>query len=70
MERCLEKIWLFQEKIGMLIENPAFIDSYTGYDNLKMLASINKGEVDISGALETVGLTRMIRESIENILLE
>ena len=27
-----------------------------GYDNLKMLASINKGEVDISGALETVGL--------------
>ena len=40
----------------MLIENPAFIDSYTGYDNLKMLASINKGEVDISRALETVGL--------------
>ena len=46
----------FPEKIGMLIENPAFIDSYTGYDNLKMLASINKGEVDISRALETVGL--------------
>ena len=46
----------FPERIGMLIENPAFIDSYTGYDNLKMLASINKGEVDISRALETVGL--------------
>lgn len=53
--KVLGKIWLFG-KIGMLIENPAFIDSYTGYDNLKMLASINKGEVDISRALETVGL--------------
>lgn len=53
--KVLGKIWL-SGKIGMLIENPAFIDSYTGYDNLKMLASINKGEVDISRALETVGL--------------
>ena len=52
----LGKNMAFPEKIGMLIENPAFIDSYTGYDNLKMLASINKGEVDISRALETVGL--------------
>ena len=54
--KVLGKNMAFPEKIGMLIENPAFIDSYTGYDNLKMLASINKGEVDISGALETVGL--------------
>lgn len=54
--KVLGKNMAFPERIGMLIENPAFIDSYTGYDNLKMLASINKGEVDISGALETVGL--------------
>ena len=54
--KVLGKNMAFPEKIGMLIENPAFIDSYTGYDNLKMLASINKGEVDISRALETVGL--------------
>ena len=53
--KVLGKNMAFPEKIGMLIENPAFIDSYTGYDNLKMLASINKGEVDISRALETVG---------------
>ena len=46
--KVLGKNMAFPEKIGMLIENPAFIDSYTGYDNLKMLASINKGEVDIS----------------------
>ena len=45
--KVLGKNMAFPEKIGMLIENPAFIDSYTGYDNLKM---------DISGALETVGL--------------
>ena len=44
--KVLGKNMAFSEKIGMLIENPAFIDSYTGYDNLKMLASINKGEVD------------------------
>ena len=54
--KVLGKNMAFPEKIGMLIENPAFIDSYTGYDNLKMLASINKGEVDISRTLETVGL--------------
>ena len=54
--KVLGKNMAFPERIGMLIENPAFIDSYTGYDNLKMLASINKGEVDISRALETVGL--------------
>ena len=54
--KVLGKNMAFPEKIGMLIENPAFIDSYTGYDNLKMLASISKGEVDISRALETVGL--------------
>ena len=54
--KILGKDISFPESIGVLIENPAFIDSYTGYDNLKMLASINKGEVDISRALETVGL--------------
>ena len=50
--KVLGKNMAFPEKIGMLIENPAFIDSYTGYDNLKMLASINKGDVDISRALD------------------
>ena len=40
--KVLGKNMAFPEKIGMLIENPAFIDSYTGYDNLKMLASIIK----------------------------
>ena len=30
--KVLGKNMAFPEKIGMLIENPAFIDSYTGYD--------------------------------------
>ena len=59
--KVLGKNMAFPERIGMLIENPAFIDSYTGYDNLKMLASINKGEVDISRALETVGAEPSLR---------
>lgn len=54
--KILGKNMAFPERIGLLIENPAFIESYTGYENLKMLASINKGNVNIDKALETVGL--------------
>lgn len=43
--KVLGKNMAFPEKIGMLIENPAFIDSYTGYDNLKMLATVYKGNI-------------------------
>lgn len=28
----------FPESVGILIENPAFLDTYSGFDNLKMLA--------------------------------
>ena len=48
----------FPESIGTLIENPAFIDRYTGFKNLQMLASI-KGKIndeDIREALKKVGL--------------
>lgn len=48
----------FPESIGVLIENPAFIDSYTGFKNLKVLASI-KGKVsdeEIRDTLKQVGL--------------
>ena len=54
--KVLGRDMAFPQKIGLLIENPAFIDSYTGYDNLKMLASINKENVDIYKALVLVGL--------------
>jgi ABC-2 type transport system ATP-binding protein len=48
----------FPEQMGILIENPVFLDSYTGFDNLKMLASINgkASEQDIADSLRRVGL--------------
>lgn len=31
----------FPKSMGLLIENPAFLNSYSGYQNLEMLASIS-----------------------------
>ena len=48
----------FPPSIGLMLENPAFLPGYNGFDNLKMLASI-KGEIKdekIDEVLETVGL--------------
>lgn len=48
----------FPDSIGVLIENPAFIDYFSGFDNLRMLADI-KNKVtseDIKKTIETVGL--------------
>ncbi|WP_017473061.1 ATP-binding cassette domain-containing protein [Amphibacillus jilinensis] len=57
-EKVLGKEITFPESIGILLENPAFLDSYSGFDNLKMLASIrNKiGDDQINHTLEAVGL--------------
>lgn len=48
----------FPRSVGVLIENPAFISSYTGRKNLSVLASIqNKiGEKEITETLQLVGL--------------
>lgn len=48
----------FPPSIGILIENPAFLDSRSGFDNLKLLASI-RGKADdiaIANAIKKVGL--------------
>ncbi len=48
----------FPPSIGILIENPAFLDSRSGFDNLKLLASI-KGKVDnkvVADSIRKVGL--------------
>ena len=48
----------FPKSVGALIENPAFLDSKTGLENLLLLAEI-KGKAtkdDVAGALEKVGL--------------
>ena len=56
--KVLGKDMHFPESIGLLIENPAFLDAYSGYDNLKLLASIREkaGEKKIREVLERVGL--------------
>lgn len=48
----------FPESMGLLIENPAFLGGYTGYQNLEMLASINRkiGKEEIQDSLTRVGL--------------
>ena len=48
----------FPQSVGLLLENPAFLDSYTGYENLEMLASIKNiiTRVEIHEAITSVGL--------------
>ena len=48
----------FPKNLGALIENPSFIDSMTGLENLEMLAKINKkiGKQEILETLKLVGL--------------
>lgn len=57
-EEILFKDITFPRSIGVLIENPSFLNGYTGFDNLKILASIKGviGDKEISEAIEKVGL--------------
>ena len=56
--KILGKDISFTESIGVLIENPSFIGNYTGFKNLKVLASIQNriGDEQIRKALEDIGL--------------
>lgn len=57
-DRVLGKDMSFPDSIGILIENPVFLNDYTGYENLKMLADLqrNVSEQEIRDTLEQVGL--------------
>lgn len=48
----------FPQSVGFLLENPAFLDSYTGFENLEMLASIKDiiTREEIHDAITSVGL--------------
>lgn len=48
----------FPESVGLLIENPAFLDQYSGFENLKMLADIRQktGAEEIRECMRKVGL--------------
>lgn len=49
----------FPKSIGILIENPSFLERYNGLDNLKMLADLNTtcSKEDIERLLDKVGLS-------------
>lgn len=56
--KVLDKNNNFPDDMGLLIENPAFLPSYSGFENLKLLASI-KGKIDdtvIKTTMRRVGL--------------
>lgn len=57
--KTLGKDITFPPSIGILLENPAFLDSYSGMKNLQMLASIRNEITDeqISHVLTQVGLS-------------
>ena len=48
----------FPESVGLLLEYPSFVNGYTGFKNLKMIASLkNKAtDEDIKNAMTKVGL--------------
>lgn len=48
----------FPENMGLLIENPAFLDQYSGFENLKILASIKEKVTteEIKSIIKEVGL--------------
>ncbi len=54
----LGKDMSFPDDLGLLIENPAFLDSYTGFDNLWLLATLNNraGKTEVKEALLRTGL--------------
>lgn len=55
----INKEEVFPENVGILLDNGGFIPSLTGFENLSLLASINKkiGDTQINDYLEKVNLT-------------
>ena len=56
--KVLGKDMSFPQSIGVLIENPAFLPTYSGFDNLKMIASIKNiiSDDEIKSVITRVGL--------------
>lgn len=57
-DKELGRQFSFPPSIGILIENPSFISNYTGFKNLKILASIQNriSDDEIRDAIRKVGL--------------
>ena len=61
----------FPQSVGLLLENPAFLDSYTGYENLEMLASIKNiiTREEIHEAITSVGLDPLYKRKYKKFSL-
>ena len=61
----------FPPSIGILIENPSFISNYTGFKNLKILASIQNriSDDEIRDAIRKVGLDPDDKRTFKNYSL-
>ena len=57
-DKVLGKDISFPESVGMLIENPSFLNDYPGKQNLEMLAGLQKNvdKAEVRRVLEQVGL--------------
>lgn len=62
--KTLGKEMTFPESMGVFIEKPGFIDAYSGFQNLKMLASIKNeiSENEIRDTLQKVGLEEVMHK--------
>ena len=56
----------FADEIGIIIENPGFLNGYTGYQNLEYLAGIRRviGKKEIRDSMERVGLDPDSRKKV------
>lgn len=61
----------FPESVGVLIENPGFIEHYSAYDNLKAVASIKNiaREEDIKNLLDFMGLDYQDKKRVKKYSL-
>ena len=69
--KILGKDMTFPDSVGVLIENPAFIGNYTGFKNLKVLASIQNRVDDehIREVIRQVGLDPDLKRHVRKYSL-
>lgn len=70
-DKLLGKDIEFPESIGFLLENPAFLDGYSGKDNLKMLTKLqgNLSDEQMNNILDRVGLGNVGRKKYKKYSL-
>ena len=61
----------FPQDLGLIIETPGFLPYYSGYKNLKILASLRNRikDEEIRGAMERVGLDPKLKKSVRKYSL-